>query len=205
MLLSAQGPNPSGSETVARPRNSSSSSGSSSSGSSSSSSSSSSADAPAPVPDQPKIPSKFSKKDGQSPEGVPTFSTEAVTVTVDTAVLDNKGHFIPKIPKENFRVLEDNVPQKLTSVSMGEAPMTIALVIEFSGRFQSYYSGTWRQTLNASYTFLRMLKPEDYLAVVTYDLKPQILSDFSTNREDAQEAMAQLRFPAFRRPICSTR
>ena len=58
-------------------------------------------------------PSKFGKqKDTQLPEGVPTFRSDVNTVTVDVAVLDNKGHFIPKIPKGNFRVLEDGVPHR---------------------------------------------------------------------------------------------
>src|SRR4029077_15662795 len=41
------------------------------------------------------------------------------------------------------------------------------------------------------------LKPEDYLAVVAYDLRSEILSDFSTDRRDAQEALSRLHFPAF--------
>ena len=82
------------------------------------------------------------------PQGVPAFRADAVTVSVDVAVLDNKGHFIPKIPQGEFpRSLEDNVPQKVTSFSMGEAPMTISMVIEFSNKFQSYYSSAWFQTL----------------------------------------------------------
>jgi VWFA-related protein len=184
ILLQAQGPNSSGSETVGRRK-----------GSPAADSNTPAADAPAP--DEPKIPSKFSKKDGDQAQSVPTFSTDALTVTVDTAVMDNKGHFIPKIPKNYFRVVEDNVPQQVTGYSLGEAPMTIALVVEFSARFQSYYSSAWFQTLNACYGFLQTLKPEDYLAVVAYDLRPEILSDFSTNRQDAQEAMARLRIPGF--------
>jgi len=185
-FLEAQGPGPSGSETVGRRKGSS------------SSSSTSTPDTPAADAnaDQPKIPSKFNKKPGEG-DSIPTFSTDALTVTVDTAVLDNKGHFIPKIPKEYFRVLEDSVPQQVNSYSLGEAPMTIALVVEFSARFQSYYSGTWFQTLNACYGFLQTLKPQDFLAVVAYDLRPEILSDFSTNRQDAQEALVRLRIPGF--------
>src|SRR4029077_17485538 len=41
------------------------------------------------------------------------------------------------------------------------------------------------------------LKPEDYLAVVAYDLRSEILSDFSTDRRDEQEALSRLNFPAF--------
>src|ERR1035437_3121035 len=89
--------------------------------------------------DLPKIPSQYSKKDMPPELGtVPSFKADVDMVTLDVAVIDNKGHFIPGIPKGNFRVLEDNVPQQLRKVDMGEAPMTIALVIEFSNLFQRY-------------------------------------------------------------------
>jgi VWFA-related protein len=143
-----------------------------------------------------KIPSKFGKK-AELPEGTPTFRTDAITVSVDVAVLDNKNHFIPKIPRGNFRILEDNVPQQVNGYSIGEAPMTIAMVIEFSNRYQKFYSSAWFQTLNAAYGFLQTLKPEDYVAIVAYDLRSEILSDFSTNRQDAYEAMQRLRIAAF--------
>ena len=55
-------------------------------------------------------------------------------MTLDVAVVDNKGNFIPGIPPGNFRVLEDNVPQQIRKVDMGEAPMTIALSMPNSRR-----------------------------------------------------------------------
>jgi VWFA-related protein len=51
--------------------------------------------------------------------------------------------------------------------------------------------------LTASYGFLETLKPEDYVAVVAYDLRPEILSDFSTDKRKAYEAMQRLRIAAF--------
>lgn len=154
-------------------------------------------DAP-PEPELEKIPSKLNKK-GQVdlPEGVPTFRTDATSVSVDVAVLDNKGRFIPNIPAGNFRILEDNVPQKVGNFAMGEAPMTICMVIEFSNLYQQYWTSSWYETLQASYGFLQTLKPEDYVAVVAYDLRPEILSDFSADKRKAQEAMARLRIAAF--------
>ena len=181
LVVVAQGPNNDASETVARPKKGS---------------TTQSTNAPAPSPDQAKIPSQYKKNKGL-PEGVATYSTDAVTVTVDVSVLDNRGHFIPNIPAGNFRVLEDNVPQKISQVSKGEAPLTIALVIEFSGRFQQVYSEPWFQTLQAAYGFVQTLKPEDYVAIVAYDLRPEILSDFSTDRADAQDALSRMRFPGF--------
>jgi VWFA-related protein len=179
-LAAQEGPGSQSSETVAKPRKKT------------------TEGAPADNPDQPKIPSKFEKKrEGQLPEGVPTFRSDVNTVTVDVAVLDNKGHFIPKIPRGNFRVLEDGVPQQVSSYTIGEAPMTVCMVIEFSNLFQSYWSYTWYQTLQASYGFLETLKPEDYVAVVAYDMKPEILSDFSQDKRAAYEAMSRLRIAGF--------
>jgi len=180
-LAAQQGPKSDSSTTVARPRKPA-----------------TGANTPAPEPDQPKIPSKFGKaKDSDLPEGVPTFRSDAITVTVDTAVIDNKGHFIPNIPKNYFRVLEDGVPQQVTGFSLGEAPMTIAMVVEFSAQFQQYYSYPWFQTLQAAYGFIETLKPEDYLAIVAYDLRTEMLSDFTTDRAQTADAMQRLRIPGF--------
>ncbi len=177
-LTRGQGPVTTGSETVAKKKNPSSA-----------------------TPDADKnsggtIPSEF-KVNKNNPQPAATFHTDALTVAVDVAVLDSNGHFIPKIPQGNFRILEDNQPQKITGFSMGEAPMTITMVIEFSNRFESFYSAAWFQVLNAAYGFLQTLKPEDYVAVVAYDLRPEILSDFSTNRQDTYEAMQRLRVAGF--------
>jgi Ca-activated chloride channel family protein len=148
--------------------------------------------------DEPKIPSKFSKKDKDVPADTPVFSSDVNTVELDVAVLDNKGKFLPGIPKNNFRVLEDNVPQQIASFNLNsDAPMTIAMVIEFSNLFQRYYSQGWFETLSASYGFVQTLKPDDYVAIIAYDLRSEILCDFTTDRGKIQEAMQRLRIPGF--------
>jgi Ca-activated chloride channel homolog len=177
--LSQGGPNKESTETVAKPRRQTKDG------------------QPAPVEaEQPKIPSKFGKKEGGPIEG-PSFRSDVNTVNIDVAVVDNKGNFIPKIPQGNFRILEDGVPQTVSSFGIGEGAMTVTMVIEFSNLYQRYWTETWYQTLTAAYGFLETLKPEDYVAVVAYDLRPEILSDFSTNKQKAYEAMQRLRIPAF--------
>src|SRR4051812_42301327 len=177
MLLPAQdGPNKGVGETVAKPRKKG---------------------EPAEA-ERPKIPSRLSRKDEKvDVSGAPEFKVDTSVVNVDVAVLDNKGVFIPNIPQGNFRILEDNVPQQISNFAKGEAPMTVCMVIEFSNLFQQYYTESWFQTLQASYGFLETLKPEDYVAVVAYDIRPEILSDFSTDKRKAQEGMQRLRIAAF--------
>src|SRR5579872_1228926 len=181
-LVAQQGPKPDSSETVAKPKKK---------------------DANGTDPsnndaDLPKIPSKFSTKDKVNTEGLPTFKSDVNTVQIDVSVLDNKGNFIPRIPRGNFRILEDGVPQPISSYSIGnEAPMTVAMVIEFSNRYQQYWSQGWYETLMASYGFVQTLKPEDYVAIIAYDMRSEILTDFTTDRMKTQEAMQRLRIPGF--------
>ena len=178
-----QGPAPKSSETVAKPRKKA--------------SSSDEPEAKAPQPTD-KVESKFKKKPGEElPVGLPTFKSDVATVSVDVAVLDKNGRFIPNIPRGNFRILEDGAPQQISGYVVGEAPMTVCMVIEFSNLYQQYWSNGWYETLQASYGFLQTLKPEDYVAIVAYDLRPEILSDFSTDKSKAMEAMQRLRIAAY--------
>jgi VWFA-related protein len=146
--------------------------------------------------DLPKIPSKL-KKEKQEPGDLPTFKSDVDMVTLDVAVIDNKGHFIPGIPAGNFRVLEDNVPQKIRKVDLAQAPMTVALVIEFNNLFQSFYSYGQYQTLQLAWGFVSTLKPEDYCAVVAFDIKPEILTDFTTDRMKVREGLERLKIAAW--------
>jgi len=190
LAVAQQGPGSQSSETVAKPRrNAPAADPNSAKGAPAADSN------PA---DEPKIPSKFSKKDKEVPEGLPTFRSDVTTVQIDAAVLDNKGHFIPNIPRGNFRVLEDNVPQQVsTFTTNSDAPMTVAMVIEFSNLYQQYWTEGWYQTLSAAYGFVQTLKPDDYVAVIAYDMRSEILSDFTTDRQKTGEAMQRLRIAGF--------
>ena len=177
-IAAQQGPKSTNGDTVARPKKGST--------------------APTPEKELPPLPSVFKRNPNAPPEGAePTFRVDATTITLDVAVVDQQGHFIPNIPQGNFRILEDNVPQKITSISSGQAPITVCLVVEFSNLFQRFYSEPWYQTLVAANEFLASLKPEDYVAIVAYDLRPEILSDFSTDRRDAMDAMSRLKMAAY--------
>ena len=144
----------------------------------------------------PPIPSEY-KKPKDVPKNTPTFRSNATTVNVDVAVLNNHNEFISNIPQGYFRVLEDGVPQQISQFSHGEAPITICMVIEFSNRFQSFWSEGWYETLQASYGFLQTLKPDDNVAVVAFDLRTTILSDFSPDKTKAEQALGMLRIPGF--------
>jgi len=176
-----EGPAQQGSETVAKPRKKP----------------DSSKPADTDPGNLPKIPSKLSPKVKDEAGGDVNFKVDTSIVNVDVAVLDNKGNPIPKIPQGNFRILEDNVPQTVTQYAVGQAPMTVALVVEFSNRYQSYWGQGWYETLSAAYGFTQTLRPDDYIAIIAYDLRTEILADFTNDKSKISEAMSRLRIPGF--------
>ncbi len=131
------------------------------------------------------------------PDQTPLFTADTNMVTVEITVVDGDGVFIPGIPAGNFQILEDGVPQKIQQLGQSEAPMTVCLLIEFSNLYQQYWSETWYQTLAATYGFVQTLRPEDWVAVVAYDLKPEILADFTQDRRKINEALQRMRIAGY--------
>ncbi|MDW5265131.1 MULTISPECIES: VWA domain-containing protein [Acidobacteriaceae] len=108
-------------------------------------------------------------------------------------ILDKTHQFVPGLKAGNFLVLEDGVPQTITSVRMTQTPITAVMLLEFAAN--SYYLINDMQ--NASYSFFRTLRPDDYVAVVTYDLRTHILTDFTNNKDLVAQALQSLTIPGF--------
>lgn len=114
-------------------------------------------------------------------------------VNVDVSVLTKNGQFVPGLKKENFRVLEDGVPQNVTHFNVSQAPITAVLLVEFASTNYVFMI----QALQASYAFANSLKKEDWVAVAYYDMQPHILVDFTQDKRAIYGALNQLRIPGF--------
>lgn len=160
--------------------------------------------APAAEPQQPPPPPPTEQKQGpippkpRAPEEEPyTLRVDVPLVTVDVVVTDRNGNFIPNLQKNHFRILEDGVEQTVASFSPSEAPLTAVLLLETTPKFWRVYY----DSLDAAYLFLSRLRKDDWVALVGFDIKPQILVDFTQNKHDIQEALRTLEFPAGFREI----
>jgi len=139
---------------------------------------------PAPPPERPK-----------KIEGMPDYSlqVDVPLVNVPVLVTTKDGQFIPGLKKENFRIYEDGVLQNVSNFDVSPAPITAVLLVEFGST--NYYFMV--DALNASYAFASSLKKEDWVAVVSYDMKPHILVDFTQDKQALFGALNQLRIPGF--------
>ena len=140
-----------------------------------------------PPPPPPEKPKKI--------EGMPDYSirVDVPLVTVPVSVTTKDGQFIPNLQEANFKIFEDGVEQKVTSFNKTDAPITAVLLVEFAST-NYYFMG---DALNASYAFANSLKKEDWVAVVSYDMRPHILADFTQNKQEVYAALNQLRVPGF--------
>src|SRR5437879_1421150 len=140
-------------------------------------------------PPPPQQPDKQEKKPEQPGEFA--ISIEVPLVTVDVVATDNSGNFITGLKKENFRILEDGVPQTITNFSPTDAPITMVVLMEFSKLGYGYFAG---KALYTAYDFVNHLNQKDWVALVTFDLKPRVEVDFTQNKEEIKDAVAHLYF-----------
>jgi VWFA-related protein len=127
-------------------------------------------------------------------EGMPeyTLHVNAPLVTLDVGVLNAKnGSSIPGLRKEYFRVFEDGVPQNISSFNPTEAPITAVMLVEFAKNFYGFEY----DALYASSVFAQTLKKEDYIALISYDIRPHILADFTQDKREIYEGLRSLQWP----------
>jgi VWFA-related protein len=137
-----------------------------------------------------------------------TVSTQIVNV--DTVVYHKKsGQIVTGLKKENFSILVDGGPQTITNFSTPEAPITVAMVVEYSkwseifGRASGggWDPGTYEVIRPVAMFLQQFVKPpDDYVSVVAFDIRPTTLTDFTNDPGRIGQVINLLlrNYPAFR-------
>jgi VWFA-related protein len=132
----------------------------------------------------------------KNPVGMPSLSlhVDVPEVTVDVGVLLEKTHqFVPNLKPTNFRVFEDGKEQKVIGFKRVEAPITALLICEFAAtNYQFIYD-----MRNAAFSFAQQLRPQDYVAMMTFDMRTQIVTDFTQDKRQLLQDINTLRIPGF--------
>lgn len=125
-------------------------------------------------------------------EGLENFSMRVSTqlVNLDVGVLSKEGAFIPGLKKEYFKIYEDNVPQTIVSFSQIQAPITAVILTEFSNN--QYFYDFQIDSIKSAWVFAQTLKKDDWVAMISYDLRPRLLSDFTQDKNAIRGAIASL-------------
>lgn len=100
-------------------------------------------------------------------------------ITVPAEVMDRNGRYIGNLTKNDFRLFENGKEQQLAYFASVEQPFTVALLLDVSGSTQSRLQAI-RQAANA---FIKRLRPNDRLLLVTFDGKVNVLTEAVTLNE----------------------
>jgi len=144
------------------------------------------------------------------PQDAEKLSISTQIVNVDAVVYHKKsGQIITGLKQENFTLFSDGVKQQITNFATPEAPITAALVVEYSklGEDLGYYGssgyepGKYEVVRPVAMFLSRFIKPpDDYVTVVAFDLRPTPLTDFTNDPGRINHVISLLlrNSPAFR-------
>jgi len=126
--------------------------------------------------------------------GQTQISVSVDLVNLQVLVTDKKGNILTGLRPEHFTVYEDNVKQDVTHFAPVDAGITVVMLVDFSKMVEWFIYDVW----NAIYGFAETLRKGDWVAVIGYDIRPTILTDFTQNRNELMEALSRFSTPAFR-------
>ena len=147
----------------------------------------------------------------------PTKSQELEKVSISTQIVNvdavvyhkKSGQIVTNLKKGNFALFADGTQQTITNFSTPEAPITVAMVVEYSkwsemfGLYgnRGYEPGTYEVIRPTAMFLSQFIKPpDDYVSVVAFDIRPTPLTDFTNDPARLQQVVALLlrNTPAFR-------
>ncbi len=135
---------------------------------------------PTPTPDATKA--EISEGD------VIPFNIELVTLHV--RVIDRNNHPINNVQKDEFRILEDGVPQPIFSFTREEVPVMYGLAVDTSGSLRPAFE----QVINASKAIINSNKrgDETFLERFISSDKIETVQDFTANKESLMDGLDNL-------------
>ena len=121
----------------------------------------------------------FAQNAGKKPtaDANKTIKVDVDLVTVNATVTDTQNRVITGLDKQNFRIWEDKVEQKLEYFSAEDVPVSIGLIFDISGSMKDKIN-TSRE---AAVTFLKLGNSQDEYFLETFSSRPQVAEDFTTD------------------------
>jgi len=126
-----------------------------------------------------------------------SVTVEVPLVNLDVVVSDEKGDIFTGLNKANFRVSEDGVLQPITNFSTPEAPITSVLLVEFSSRGLYGYPVYSANAVTWADAFVRLLKRDDWVALVSFDMRTRVEVDFTQDKMAVHNYLASMIIPGF--------
>jgi len=110
-------------------------------------------------------------------------------VLIPVHVTTPAGTTIPGLRKENFRLFEDNVEQKVVHFSNEDAPLSIGLLFDASGSMENKIKKSWE----AAAEFFKTANSDDEFFLVQFSDRPKLLLPFTQDADEVYHRLARVK------------
>ena len=117
----------------------------------------------------------------------PDIRVQSALVTTPVTALDRSGEFVYDLSEQDFRVLDNGVPQRLERFEPAERPLAVVIVVQANRTVAALLDQV--RPLGPVFSGL-MLGPQGQAAVIAYGDRVNVLQDFTN---DSDQLSATLR------------
>ena len=125
---------------------------------------------------------------GETVEG-DIIRTDTALVTVPVSVMDRYGRYVPLLRRDQFRIMENGVEQKIAYFATTDAPFSVVLLIDTSGSTQFRLEDIQK----AAIEFVDKLKSNDSVMVMSFDDRIEVQCKATTDRQAIYKAIRRTR------------
>ncbi len=114
---------------------------------------------------------------------------DASLVLIPVQVTTDLGAPVTHLAKEDFRILEDGVEQKITHFAQDDAPISIGVVFDSSGSMHN----KMHKSLEAASTFFKTANPEDEFFLVDFNERAKLAVGFTPDSGELYRRISHTR------------
>jgi Ca-activated chloride channel family protein len=113
-------------------------------------------------------------------------------VTTNVSVTDSNGRAVKQLKKDDFRIFEDGVPQKIAHFAATEEPFSLMLLLDVSGSTRADLF----LIKEAARSFLQQVRSDDRVGVIVFSGRVSQPSDLGASRSHTAEVIDFIATPA---------
>lgn len=110
---------------------------------------------------------------------------DSTVVLIPVTVTTPMGQFVTGMDRDNFRIFEEKVEQKIVHFASEDAPLSVGLVFDSSGSMGSKLS----KSREAAAQFFKTANPEDEFFLVQFADRPELVVPFTHSIEEIQNRL----------------
>ena len=120
---------------------------------------------------------------------LPRFGSDVDVVNLSVSVADTGRHYVTDLGQQDFTVLEDGVPQKVSVFNQREAPVSVSILIDCSLSMLS----SMAMVQGAALRLVHALRPMDSAQIVRFNHRHTVVQDFTSDHALLEAGIRSIR------------